>query len=118
EEGLPYSFTDLYGKISLNGDNGSKINFFGFNFSDDVNYPDVASINWTSRGFGSNFVLIPARAQILMEGVFALSNYETAIDEPETSTSISNRRSSINGFNMGLNFTYFAGANQAKYGFE
>ena len=29
--GLPYKFTDLYGKISLNGNNGSKFNLFGFN---------------------------------------------------------------------------------------
>ena len=32
DKGLPYSFTDLYGKLSLHGDNGSKFNFFGFNF--------------------------------------------------------------------------------------
>ena len=31
EKGLPYSYTDLYSKISLHGKNGSKLNVFGFN---------------------------------------------------------------------------------------
>ncbi|MFQ5446162.1 MAG: beta-sandwich domain-containing protein, partial [Saprospiraceae bacterium] len=35
---LPFSFTDLYGKLSFITANGSKLNIFGFNFSDDVNY--------------------------------------------------------------------------------
>ncbi len=118
DAGLPYSFTDLYGKISLNGDNGSKINFFGFNFRDKVNYPNVAAINWNSYGFGSNFVLIPARSQVLMEGVFAFSKYETGIDESSIGATTTDRRSAVNGFNMGLNFTYFSGLNAAKYGFE
>lgn len=118
DAGLPYSFTDLYGKLSLNGDNGSKISFFGFNFRDKVNYPDIAAIDWNSYGFGSNFVLIPARSQVLMEGVFAYSKYETGIDESSIGAATSDRRSSVNGFNMGLNFTYFSGLNEAKYGIE
>jgi len=32
--GLPYAFTDLYGKLTYNGDNGSKLNVFGFSFDD------------------------------------------------------------------------------------
>ncbi|MDX1942216.1 MAG: TonB-dependent receptor, partial [Saprospiraceae bacterium] len=33
EIGLPYRYTDLYGKVSFVGDNGSKLNLFGFNFT-------------------------------------------------------------------------------------
>ena len=29
EKGLPYSYTDLYGKLSFHGGNGSKLNIFG-----------------------------------------------------------------------------------------
>ena len=36
--GLPFNYTDLYGKVSLNGASGSKINLFGFKFSDKVKY--------------------------------------------------------------------------------
>ena len=32
--GLPYTFTDLYGKLSFNGATGSKVNLFGFSFND------------------------------------------------------------------------------------
>ncbi len=35
--GIPYSFTDVYGKLSLNSETGNKINLFGFNFRDSVN---------------------------------------------------------------------------------
>ncbi|MBE9480654.1 MAG: TonB-dependent receptor [Bacteroidetes bacterium] len=35
--GLPFNYTDIYGKISINAANGSKINFFGFSFNDKVN---------------------------------------------------------------------------------
>lgn len=118
DEGLPFEWRDLYGKVSLNADNGSKINFFGFNFTDGVNYPNLAAIQWNSVGFGSNFVLIPARSQLLMEGVFAYSKYETSIDENDLTSGITDRRSAINGFNMGMNFTSFNGSNEAKYGFE
>ena len=50
--GLPYSFTDLYGKISINGSNGSKWNLFGFNYKDQVNYRDVSNLGWNSGGVG------------------------------------------------------------------
>ena len=32
KDGLPYSFTDLYGKMSVFSNNGSKFNLYGFNF--------------------------------------------------------------------------------------
>jgi len=114
EDGLPFSFTDLYGKISLNGSNGSKVNFFGFNFQDDVNYFNVSDLGWTNRGFGSNFVLVPSSAPALIEGHFAYSNYEISIDEALLPT----RSSSINEFNFGLNFKYFMGDDEIKYGVD
>jgi hypothetical protein len=117
-DGLPYTFTDLYGKVSLNADNGSKINFFGFNFKDEVDYPSLAKIDWNSVGLGANFVLIPARSQVLMEGVFAYSKYETGIDENNFAGGLTDRNSLIKGFNMGMNFTSFSGSNESKYGFE
>ncbi|MBK6371267.1 MAG: TonB-dependent receptor [Flavobacteriales bacterium] len=41
EDGLPFKFTDVFGKVSFNGENGSKVNLFGFNFSDGVRYQGV-----------------------------------------------------------------------------
>jgi hypothetical protein len=112
--GLPYSFTDLYGKITLNADNGSKVSFFGFRFSDQVKYRQVSDLNWKSSGFGTNFVLIPGSSPVLIDGSFAYSQYGITLSESDNKP----RNSSINGFNMGLNFTYFFKEDELKYGIE
>ena len=115
DEGLPYSFMDIYGKVSFSGSNGSKINLFGFNYGDDVAYTSLTNFNWKSTGFGSNFVLIPSGSTMLVEGNFAYSNYNTEQSNPSTRP----KKSSIGGFNMGLDFTSFlSGDNQMKYGLE
>lgn len=115
DEGLPYRFLDIYGKVSFSGSNGSKINLFGFNYGDDVAYSSLTNFNWKSSGFGSNFVLIPSGSTMLVEGNFAYSNYNTEQSNPTTRP----KKSSIGGFNMGLDFTSFlSGDNQMKYGLE
>tara|TARA_B100000809_G_scaffold81873_1_gene80137 strand:+ start:6848 stop:9205 length:2358 start_codon:yes stop_codon:yes gene_type:complete len=112
--GLPYGFTDIYGKISFNGNNGNKFSVFGFNFKDNVNYSDVSNLNWNSSGGGVNFVMIPSTSKTLIEGVVAVSNYKIELLEADGEP----RSSSINGFNAGMDFTTFSGDNQFKYGFE
>ena len=63
DNNLPYTYNDIYGKISVNAANGSKINFFGFNFTDDViNYKSISNFGWDSYGGGVNFVVIPGNA--------------------------------------------------------
>ena len=120
--GLPFNYTDLYGKISLMGANGSKVNFFGFNFNDQVNnYRSHSDYHWESYGGGSNFLIIPGNSPVLMEGHLAYSQYNIALEEANSSSSGSDskpRTSSINGFNMGFDFTYFIGKDELKYGFE
>lgn len=116
--GLPYNFNDVYGKISLNGSNGSKVNFFGFNFNDGVNYPNVAGFSWNEFGGGANFVLIPARSTTLIDGTIAYSSYQINSEENSAGADISERQSLINGFNAGMNFTNFKGENESKFGFE
>jgi hypothetical protein len=112
--GLPFGFTDLYGKVSLNSSNGSKINLFGFNFRDNVNYTGIAQFGWNSYGGGTNFVLIPGGSNTLVEGNFAYSQYEIK----ETAATILPRSSLIGGFNGGFKFTNFIGRSEIKYGFE
>jgi hypothetical protein len=112
--GLPYGFTDLYGKISFNGDNGNKVSVFGFNFSDNVNYSNISNLSWKSGGGGANFVLVPSTSNTLIEGVVAMSNYKIELVEADGIP----RSSAINGFNAGMDFTTFSGDNQFKYGFE
>ena len=112
---LPYTYNDIYGKISLNSSNGSKVNFFGFNFTDDViNYKSISNFGWDSYGGGVNFVVIPGKSPVLIEGNIAYSDYTAKLEEQNNP----DRMSSINGFNAGFAFTYFLGKNSLKYGVE
>ena len=112
--GLPYNFLDLYGKFSLNAANGSKLNFFGFRFEDDVKYAGVADLEWNSFGFGTSFILIPGNSAVLIDGSFAYSTYGIELNEDN----LNPRTSDINGFNFTMGFAYFLGRDQIKYGFE
>ena len=112
--GLPFGFTDFYGKVSLNGRNGSKVNFFGFNFNDGVTYRGITDIAWNSFGGGSNVVLIPGNFPALIKANIAYSKYMIRMVEAEQNP----RESSIDGFNVGLSFVYFIGKDELDYGIE
>lgn len=115
EEGLPFNFLDIYGKVSINAANGSKVNFFGFRFDDQVNnYKALSDFNWNSYGGGTNFVVIPGKSPVLIEGNLAYSYYRASLLE----SNAPERSSSIGGFNAGFNFTYFLGKDMLKYGVE
>lgn len=112
--GLPFRFTDAYGKISFNGANGSKFNLFGFNFTDGVNYRGVSDLSWQNWGAGTNFVLVPAGSAVLIDGTFCFSRYGIELKEAQ----LKPRTSDIVGFNGALNFKYFMGDDEARYGVE
>jgi hypothetical protein len=112
--GLPYSFNDVYAKMSFNGDGGSKLNFFGFNFNDNVNFPQT-QYGWKATGIGSNFFVIPEGSTII-NGTVAYSDYK--MTQTENGDLNNPRFSRINGFNIGLNFTNYIGKDDIKYGFE
>ncbi len=114
EQGLPFNYLDVYGKLSLLADNGSKINFFGFRFSDHVNYQVLSKYNWDTWGMGSNFILIPAESPMLIEGNFAYSSYTTTIQDQSSLP----KSSEVDGFNFGLNFSHITGKNRNQYGIE
>lgn len=115
ENGLPFNFSDLYGKTSVNLSNGSKLNLFGFNYNDKVtNYKALSDFGWQALGGGTNFVIIPGVSPVMIEGNFAYSSYDITLDE----TNRPKRTSSINGFNAGLGITYYFGKDQLKVGLE
>jgi hypothetical protein len=114
--GLPFDYTDLYGKVSFNAGSGSKLNIFGFDFSDHVNdYRGLHLLNWGSAGFGSNFVVVPQSSQTIVTGHFAYSKYKINMQQNSYD---STQTSSISGFNFGLGFTYYNGKNQLDYGVD
>jgi hypothetical protein len=101
--GLPYNFTDLYGKITLSSGQGSKFSFFGFNNNDNVTYTDVANLSFQQSGGGMNFVLVPSGSPIFIKGHLNGSNFNTTFEENGSKP----RTSSIGGFDLGFDFTYF-----------
>ncbi|MBT4217505.1 MAG: TonB-dependent receptor [Flavobacteriales bacterium] len=111
---MPYSYTDLYGKITFNANNGSKANVYGFNFQDQVNYQGISDLQWSSNGLGSEFILIPGNSPVLIEGNFAYSKYYISLDENASPL----RESSISGGSMGFDFTSFQPKGKIKYGFD
>ena len=112
--GLPFSFQDVYGKVSMVAGNGSKLNLFGFNFTDGVNYPGVAELNWVTNGAAANFNLIPPASSFTITGTFAFSNYNITLKEADGAP----RSSGINTYSAGLNFLNFGKNSELKYGFE
>jgi hypothetical protein len=112
--GLPFNFTDAYGKVSFGSGNGSKLSLFGFNFSDRVNYQALSDLRWNNVGAGGNFTIVPSGSAILMNGHFAASNYEIRLQEDE----LEDRYSGVSGFNFGLDFKYALGENAVEYGLE
>lgn len=114
-EGLPFRYSDGFGKISFGGANGSKFNLFGFGFTDGVtSYKNVASLNWKNFGAGGNFVVAPSGSSVLISGNFAKSNYAIVMKEANRP----DRSSSINGFNFGLDFKYGIKNDELRYGIE
>ena len=101
-EGLPFTFTDVYGKMTFKGDGGSKFSAFGFHNRDSVNY-GVADLDWKSSGGGINFLVVPSSSPIIIKGHLNGSSYATSFLEAGTPM----RTSSIGGFDLGFDFTYF-----------
>lgn len=111
--GIPFVYNDYYGKLSLIAGNGSKLNFFGFNYTDRVNFP-IADFSWQSAGGGFDFTLIPTNSNTIVNGTLTYSKYDSKIEEADRKE----RSSGINGFYGALNFTNFDRNNELKYGLE
>jgi len=112
--GLPFTFTDLYGKLSVNTANGSRINIFGFNYVDAYKNPLLAAIDWKNTGVGANFHLIPSGSNIIVDGLVGFTTYNVGLDEKDEEP----RTSAIDELSANVNFTFFGEKNEIKYGLE
>ncbi len=112
--GLPFGFTDLYGKVSLTGKTGSKLNLFGFNFRDNVDISNTSDLAWNTFGGGANFKLIPNFAKTIIGGHFAFSNYDITLNETDQRP----RTSSINSFEIGFDITGYGRDSEFTAGLE
>ncbi|MEN9304426.1 MAG: hypothetical protein RL264_2855 [Bacteroidota bacterium] len=113
--GLPFNFTDLYGKMTFNADGGSKVSVFGFHNRDSVNYNNEADLNWNASGGGVNFLMVPSGSPIFIRGHVNGSNFQTTFTE----TASEPRFSKIGGFDLGFDFSYFLKEEgEMNYGFS
>ncbi|MCC6700731.1 MAG: TonB-dependent receptor plug domain-containing protein [Fluviicola sp.] len=101
--GLPYEFTDIYGKLTFSSNQGSKTSIYGFHNDDKVTYAGIADLNFKQSGGGLSFLLVPSGSPIFIKGHVNGSYYETNFKEE----GLEPRFSSIGGFDMGFDFTYF-----------
>lgn len=115
-EGMPFSFTDIYGKFTIKSPEGSKFSAFGFSNNDAVNYDNIADLNWSSYGGGLNFTLVPSSNPVIIKGHLNASNYDIFFQEKNGEKP---RTSGITGFDVGFDFLYFL-KNQSEitYGFN
>ncbi len=116
ENGLPFYYTDVYGKLAINGSGGSKFSVFGFNFADRVDFSEIAKFGWNNSGVGSNFLLVPGSSNLLIEGNICYSNYKINFSNPLVETD--RKSSAISGLNTGFNFVKYLGNSEARFGFE
>lgn len=112
--GLPFTFTDFYGKLSFNSKTGSSLDIFGFNFNDEYDNPAIANVGWQNVGVGSKFKLVPAGTNMIIGGAVGFSNYEIGYEEDD----LGERNSDIKELNATLDFTIFGNNNEFKYGVE
>ncbi len=111
--GLPYSFTDIYGKMTFS-DGLNTVNFFGFYNDDDVNFEFPSNLEWNQAGGGMNFRFLPQASKVILSGNFAYTSFQSGIKN--TSENFP-RNSLIRGFNGGLRFTYLLNSvDEFRYG--
>ncbi len=111
--GIPFDYRDLYGKLSFLTGNGSKLNFFGFNYTDGVDFP-ITDFSWNSNGGGMDFTLIPTNSNTIVNGLLTFSGYTSMIEEADRQP----RSSSISGYYGALNFVNYGKDNEVRYGLE
>jgi hypothetical protein len=123
--GLHYDFSDLYGKVTFSGDNGSKLNLFGMSFGDQaslldgVTHQTLGNYSWLEQGGGMTFVISPGSSADLIDGRLAFSNYNISLSQVNVPADTTPRNSKIGGFEGAINFTHFLpNYSQIKYGVE
>ena len=112
--GLPFTFQDFYGKLSFMSGNGSKFEFFGFNFDDGYNNPAVANIGWQNVGGGAKFRMLPTGSDMVVGGSFGYTDYGIQFEQEDSDE----RSSEIRELHANLDFTFYGNNNEIKYGFD
>lgn len=112
--GLPFNFSDFYGKVSFNASSGTRVGIQGFSYNDNVHFENVADYQWHSFGVGTNFRIVPAEAKLLIGGNISYSQYRSTFDEADSYT----RSNQIGTFQIAFDFTAPIKDGEFKYGLD
>ena len=111
---LPYSFMDFYGKVNISTRTGMKLNLFGFNFTDQAKFFDIANFNWRNSGAGFNATIVPEKSNLVITMKGSYTSYSIDLIE---SSSIK-RNSHVDGFDFGIDMATYMKHGDFKYGFD
>ncbi len=111
--GLPFSYSDLYGKMTFMAGSASRISLFGFNFEDFVDYGSAAKLDWQNRGGGIRLSVVPGNSNAVIGAQISLTDYKIRLQQSDEKP----RNSRVSAFNIALDFTFFGLNNEIKYGF-
>ena len=113
KNGLPFNFYDVYGKFSVSAGKGNKFSITGFNFIDNTNYA-VARYRWNTFGVGANFLAVPKNSNLYFNTHVSYSQYKIQLTEADGKP----RTSTIGGFDIGMDFSYYLKNGELKYGLD
>lgn len=111
--GLPYNFYDAYGKFTVNAGGGNKFTLSGFNFRDNANFA-AAKYLWNTFGVGVNFLAVPKNSNLYFNTHASYSQYTISLTESDGLP----RKSTIGGFDIGMDFTYYIKNGELRYGLD
>lgn len=114
-EKMPFRFQDFYGKFTLFSKNAFQANLYGFYFTDHAGEEATPyEYNWRNAGFGANFFLSPVSSSTVIHGFFAVSGFQSELQEK----AFVPRESNVNSVNLGLHIKNYFSDHTLKYGLE
>lgn len=114
DTGLPFSYRDLYGKMTFMAGSASRISLFGFSFEDEVDYGSTARLNWENQGGGMKVSVVPGNSNAIIGAQISYTDYKIRLRQADNRP----RNSRVSAFNIALDFTFFGLNNEFKYGFD
>ncbi|MFA5815082.1 MAG: TonB-dependent receptor [Bacteroidales bacterium] len=110
--GLPFAYEDLYAKITLRGNFGDQLQVSGFRNADQVNFPELVSLDWLSNGIGIRGTIAPYGSKAQIIPYLNYSGYEIHYLANDTLL----KTSRIAGFEGGLRLRYQFNYDELEFG--
>ncbi|GMQ82118.1 MAG: carboxypeptidase regulatory-like domain-containing protein [Rhodothermia bacterium] len=118
---LPYSFSDVFGKIHANLSANSQVSFTGLQTYDrgtidPVGAADTLSssdqVIWRNKAFGTRFLLLPTSLPVQAEIILSTSEIENTFGQEIDPA----RKSKASRFNFSANMTHFTAKSNVDWG--